>query len=113
MSTMLREMMEKDEGREAAEILFALVTQAKRGNIAHIKEVLDRTEGKVPDKLEVAEPKRELQWTDDAEPDETPADLDAAPAQGSVGSEEVQGEIQGAGLRQEMGQDEARGGPVP
>ena len=47
LTKMLHEALEADDGKQAAAVIRALVRGARKGSIAHIREVLDRVEGKV------------------------------------------------------------------
>lgn len=75
------------------------------------KELLDRIDGKVPDRIIDETPDDDeviLKWEDANAPD-----YDAAAASGPAGGEDAHGPIQNAGLRPEMGQDATGRGPLP
>jgi len=52
---LLNQLLANDEA-EAAKVIKALLTQAKKGDVSAIKEAFDRTEGKVADKMENSGP---------------------------------------------------------
>lgn len=51
LSTLLRNLLAKHPD-EAEEIVMALVREGKGGSLGHIKEIFERTEGKVKDVVE-------------------------------------------------------------
>ena len=53
ISTRLRELVEGDEGKVADAIAKACIKAALRGDHRFVKEIMDRLEGKVKDKVEV------------------------------------------------------------
>ncbi len=52
-NTLKRRLMQND-GEEANKIIMALLTKAKDGDVAAIKEVLDRAEGKVTQESKIS-----------------------------------------------------------
>ncbi len=52
-NTLKRRLMQND-GEEANKIIMALLTKAKDGDVAAIKEVLDRAEGKVAQESKIS-----------------------------------------------------------
>jgi Family of unknown function (DUF5681) len=52
---LIRRLLANDE-KELAEVIEALVAKAKGGDVPALKEVLDRAEGKVADKVESSGP---------------------------------------------------------
>ncbi len=46
------DLRKKNSTRQRGEVLFSLYKEAKSGNVPAAKEFLDRTEGKVPDKVD-------------------------------------------------------------
>ena len=53
LSTLLREALSENDGERAKRIIDAMITCAEKGDIRHIKELLDRIDGKVADNLNV------------------------------------------------------------
>jgi hypothetical protein len=81
----------------------------RKPDFRFFKELLDRVEGKVPDKFTVDRTADvQLEWEDaDAK------DSDAGAASGPEAGQEPSGAIQGAGVREAMGEDPAGGGDLP
>ena len=50
--TLKRRLMQED-GEEANKVISALLTEAKEGNVAAIREVMDRAEGKVQNQTDI------------------------------------------------------------
>lgn len=54
------EERKKNSARQRGVVLSSLYTEAKGGNVSAAKEFLDRTEGKVPDKLDATVTKKKI-----------------------------------------------------
>ena len=52
MVALIRKELQANNAKKAKAIVRALLKEAEAGNISHIKELLDRIDGKVADKVE-------------------------------------------------------------
>src|SRR5262245_18033274 len=90
LTSLLVEALEKDDAAQAKAIMAALGRGARKGRLGHIKEVLDRVEGKVVLPIEAGISGVQLKWPDDRPDDDDASHGDHAPPPPGPGGGEAE-----------------------